>query len=814
MAEELGSLAVKIGLDSSGFQNGISSINRNLRVLDSEFKANTAALGENAKGLEGLKLKSESLTKQLELQKQKVSALQEAYTKSAQTKGNDSEATQALEIKLNKAKQTLSQMETELSKANKEIETQSSKWTSLGKSLDGIGSKMKSVGEGFSNAGSKLSIGLTAPLATLGVASVKLASDMNESMNKVEVAFGGVNQKVKDWSDTTLKSYGIAKGTALDMSALYGDMATSMGLNQEEAAKMSMSLVGLAGDLSSFKNIGIEEAETALNGIFTGETESLKMLGVVMTDTNLQQYAYSKGIEKKTKDMTESEKVQLRYNFILEKTKNAQGDFERTGAGTANQMRVFQESLKELGATMGQNILPVITPIITKLNEWVQAFGKLDPSIQKIIIVFAALLAALGPVLSVIGSVITVGSSLVTLFGSISTAVAGAGGAMALLTGPVGIAIAAITAIIAVGVLLYNNWDTIKAKASELWSSIALTFENIKTSISNAWENVKTATLTAWENLKSTISNGLENIKNFLEPALNFYETVFQNVWDAIKNIVLGAVLIILDIVTGNFTQLKSDIENIWNNIKTALTNIWEAIKNTAINAWTKLKESVTNLCNNIKETVLNIWNGILTWFSELPGKLYNYGSSMFTSMKEGISSTIGNVKSAIESGINSALTFLASLPSKAWNYGADFVEGIVKGIKSAMGKVEDAVSGLAAKIRSYLHFSVPDEGPLTDYESWMPDFMSGLAEGINKSKNVVSEAINKLSLDMNISTKLEPITVPAYDKTSLNKNSNGGKGLTLHIENFINNTEKDIEQLAYELEFYRQKISMGKGGV
>lgn len=813
MAEELGSLAVKIGLDSTGFQNGISSINRNLRVLDSEFKANTASLGENAKGLDGLKLKSESLAKQLELQKQKVSVLQEAYTKSAQTKGKDSEATQALEIKLNKAKQTLSQMETELSKANKEIETQSSKWTSLGKSLDGIGSKMKSVGEGFSNVGSKLSVGLTAPIATLGVASVKLASDMNESMNKVEVAFGSSAKTVEDWSSTTLKSFGIAKGTALDMSSLFGDMGTSMGLSQEEAAKMSMSLVGLAGDLSSFKNIGIEEAETALNGIFTGETESLKTLGVVMTDANLQQYAYSKGIEKKTQDMTEAEKVQLRYNYVLEKTNNAHGDFERTGAGTANQMRVFQESLKELGATMGQNILPVITPIITKLNEWVQAFGKLDPGIQKIIIVIAALLAALGPVLSVIGSVITVGSGLVTLFGSISTAVAGAGGAMALLTGPVGIAIVAITAIIAVGVLLYNNWDTIKAKASELWSSIVLTFENIKTSISNAWENVKTATLTAWENLKTTISNGLNNIKNFLEPALNFYKTIFQNTWDIIKNIVLGAVLIVIDIVTGNFTKLKSDIENIWNNIKTALTNIWNAIKEVAINAWTKLKESVTNLCNNIKETVINIWNGILTWFSELPGKLYNYGSSMFTSMKEGISSTIGNVKSSIESGINSALTFLASLPSKAWNYGADFVDGIVRGIKSAMGKVEDAVSGLAAKIRSYLHFSVPDEGPLTDYESWMPDFMSGLAEGINKSKNVVSEAINKLSLDMSVNTKLATITSPISNQSSQSKNSNNSNGLTLHIENFVNNTEKDIEQLAYELEFYRQKISMGKGG-
>ncbi|CAG9718070.1 phage tail tape measure protein [Clostridium neonatale] len=813
MAEELGSLAVKIGLDSSGFQNGISSINRNLRVLDSEFKANTSALGENAKGLDGLKIKSENLAKQMELQKQKVSALEQAYSKSAQVKGKDSEATQAFEIKLNKAKQTLSQMETELSKTNKEIDTQSNKWNSLSKNLEGVGNKMKTVGEGLSGVGNKLSIGVTAPLVAAGTASVKLASDMNESLNKVEVAFGNVNNKVKDWSSTTLKSYGLAKGTAIDMAALYGDMATSMGLTQDEAAKMSMSLVGLAGDLSSFKNIDIKQAEQALNGIFTGETESLKMLGVVMTDANLQQYAYSKGIDKKTQSMTEAEKVQLRYNYVLEKTKNAHGDFERTSGGTANQMRIFQESLKELGATMGQNLLPVITPIIIKINEWIQAFGNLDPGMQKIIIVIAALAAAVGPVLSLVGNMITVGSSIISVFGSISSAIGAAGGAMTLLTGPVGIAIAVIAGLVAIGIALYSNWDTIKVKAQELWNNIVLTFENIKESISMAWENVKTATVNAWENLKNTINLGLENIKSFLEPALEFYKTIFQNAWEIIKNIVLGFVLIVLDIVTGNFTKLKTDIENIWNNIKTSLTNIFETIKNVALNSWTKLKETVINLCNNIKESVINIWNSILTWFSELPAKLYNYGSSMFIKMKDGISSTIGNVKTAIETGINSALKFLASLPSKAWEYGADFVNGIVKGIKSSIGKVKDAVSDVADTIRSYLHFSVPDVGPLTDYESWMPDFMSGLADGINKSKSVVTDAINKLSLDMNVSTSLQNTSAPNNGNSRQSKESNSPNGFIIKIENFINNTEKDIEQLAYELEFYRQRITIGRGG-
>nr|DAI97499.1 MAG TPA: minor tail protein [Caudoviricetes sp.] len=816
MAEELGSLAVKIGLDSSGFQNGISSINRNLRVLDSEFKANTAALGENGKGLEGLKLKSESLSKQLDLQKQKVSTLENVYTKSAETKGKDSKATQDLEIKLNKARQTLSQMENELSKTNKQIETQSSRWTSLSKSFENIGSKMKSIGDGLAGAGSKLSLAVTTPLVAAGAASIRLASDTSESMNKVEIAFGSTSQSVKNWSDTTLKGYGIAKGTALDMSALYGDMATSMGLSQQEAAKMSMSLVGLAGDLSSFKNIDIKQAEEALNGIFTGETESLKMLGIVMTDTNLQQYAYSKGIQKKTQDMTEAEKVQLRYNYVMDKTKNSHGDFERTSAGTANQMRVFQESLKELGATMGQNILPIITPIIAALNEWIQAFGKLDQGSQRIILITGALIAAAGPVLVAAGSVVRAVGDISTAIGKVSTAAGKLGGMSKILGMVFNPWVIGIGLAIFAGYEIYKHWDVISQGAAQLWNNLTAVFENIKMSVSGAWENVKTATLTAWETLKDTVSSGLNSIKSFLEPALNFYRTIFQNTWDIIKNVVLGAVLIIFDIVTGNFTKLKSDTEHIWTNIKTALTNIWETIKNTAANAWTRLKESVTGLCSSIKETVINIWNSVLSWFSGLPGKLYNYGSSMFTRMRDGVKSTIGSVRSSIEGGINSALSYLSGLPGRAWSYGVDFVNGIVNGIRSAIGRVEDAVSALAAKIRSYLHFSVPDEGPLTDYESWMPDFMEGLAEGINRSRYLVSDAVNRLSLDMKVSPGVSEIPVSYnYSNSSEEKGNMSSKnGLTLYIENFNNYTEKDIEQLAYELEFYRQKTALGKGGV
>ena len=135
---------------------------------------------------------------------------------------------------------------------------------------DSISTKMASVSKSFENAGKVLTLGLTAPITALGGMAIKNASDLNETMNKVEVAFGNNADSVKAWGNTTIKQFGIAKGTALDMAALFGDMATGMGMNTTEASKLSTNLTGLAGDLASFKNISVDIAKTALAGVFTG----------------------------------------------------------------------------------------------------------------------------------------------------------------------------------------------------------------------------------------------------------------------------------------------------------------------------------------------------------------------------------------------------------------------------------------------------------------------------------------------------------------------------------------------------------------
>lgn len=274
--------------------------------------------------------------------------------------------------------------------------------------MNAAAGKMKDTGEKMKNIGSSMSKFVTLPVLAAGTASVKMASDFDESINKVNVAFKNSAKDIQSWAKTTLKNFGIAEGSALDMAALFGDMATSMGLPTDKAAEMSKSMVGLAGDLASFKNVGIDQAMTALNGVFTGETESLKMLGIVMTEANLAAFALSKGITKNVQDMTQAEKVNLRYAYVMQQTTNAQGDFARTGGGAANQMRVFQESLKQLGVMFGQVILPTFTKIITKINEWIARLQQMSPATQKIVVVVAALAAAIGPLLFALGTLTSV----------------------------------------------------------------------------------------------------------------------------------------------------------------------------------------------------------------------------------------------------------------------------------------------------------------------------------------------------------------------------------------------------------------------
>ena len=405
--------------------------------------------------------------------------------------------------------------------------------------------KASVFGKAMKSTGKKLSLSLTLPLAVAGGAAVKFASDFQESMNKVDVAFGESKQEVKDFAKTTLKQFGIAEGSALDMAALFGDMATSMGLNQSAASDMSTSLVGLAGDLASFKNIGIDQATTALAGVFTGETESLKRLGIVMTEANLKSFAMERGMNANIKTMTQAQKVALRYKFIMESTSNAQGDFGRTSGGAANQMRIFQESLKELSAKFGQVILPVFTKLVSFANGLLQKFAELSPTTKKLIVIFAGIAAALGPVLYILGTLVTLAPAI--------------GTALTVMMGPIGLIIAGLTAI---SVVIYKNWAGIKSALVKIGNYFIDLYNNslpIQLAVNSLIANFKNM-LAVGKFVFSTFSTIIKTFAN------NFI-TLFKGIGD----IIMGVFTFDKDKIVQGFSDLADGLKN---NVTAAFDSI------------------------------------------------------------------------------------------------------------------------------------------------------------------------------------------------------------------------------------------------
>lgn len=279
-----------------------------------------------------------------------------------------------------------------------------------------VESSWKETGKALTSLGKTLSLSISAPLTTVGVACVKLASDLTETLGKTEVVFGNLSDMIIAWSETSVESMGLAQETALNMASTYGDLGTSMGLSVKEAANMSMSLVQLGADMASFKNISIERANVALQAIYTGETESLKAMGVVMTEANLEQFAMAQGCEKTYKSMSQTEKVMLRYKYVMSMTTNAQGDFARTGESLANQSRKLGENIKQLGASFGKTLEPSISSAINTINGLVSWISGLDDGVKRVIITVGEIVAAVPVIITAIGGVITVVDKLKVAF--------------------------------------------------------------------------------------------------------------------------------------------------------------------------------------------------------------------------------------------------------------------------------------------------------------------------------------------------------------------------------------------------------------
>lgn len=387
----------------------------------------------------------------------------------------------------------------------------------------------------------------------------------------------------------------------------------------------------------------------------------------------------------------------------------------------------------------------------------------------------------------------------------------------------------AVAPVLGIPLLVIQHWGEIRGFLAKLW-------DDIKLGLTAAWNGIKAVAMAVITPIVQGVQNLFDGMKAGLNNIFTGLKNIFQGAWTVIKTIVLGAVLLICDLITGDFTKLHTDLTGILNNLRKGFSQIWEGIKqyftgvlqaiagffktewngivSTATNIGNTLKNLFLNLWNSIKNTATNTWNGILKFFRGIPQVFASVGTSIkntwnsvisyFSGLPRRFASLVGNIGFSIKNGFNSAISYIRNLPANMLTWGKDMIQGLIKGITSAIGGIKNAVGNVANTIRSVLHFSVPDEGPLTDYESWMPDFMSGLAKGIQKSKHLVSDAISGLAGDIQVGIK--PSTVPAMaaattaltpvvSKVNTNRQTDNPRPVTINFNgNYGFNNKNDID--------------------
>lgn len=478
MSDSIKGITIVFNGDTTKLDRALREINNETKAIDAELKKVNTALKFNPQSVELWRQKQQLLKDKIVETKDKLDVLKQAQ-KQMDADGVDRNSKQYRELRR------------EIIETESKLKTFKAQLKEIGNvKLKALSEELKKVGDKLTDVGKKISVA-SAAISAAYTAAIKLGSDLTENLNKIDVAFGNSAQTVKDWANTTRTAFGLSKVQATESAAAFGALSKGIGFTEAEAAEMSTTLTGLAADLGSYFNVDMLDAAGALEGIFTGNTVALKRFGVVLTEANLQEFAASLGVTYSK--LSQTEKTMLRYQYVLKATADAQGDFARTSDNLANASKVFKAALQDLATTVGTVLLPIITPIIQKLAEWINKLNDLDPKTQKIIVYIGLFVAALGPLLIILGTV--------------AKAIGAVTAVIAVLSGPVGAAIAIIGALsVAIGLLvaagknMVDSWKTLKAEAQRVWTGI-------KNDVTSAVEAVK---------------NAIKKVKNLLSGSLSF----------------------------------------------------------------------------------------------------------------------------------------------------------------------------------------------------------------------------------------------------------------------------------------------------
>ena len=547
-------------------------------------------------------------------------------------------------------------------------------------------------------------------ITAFGKECLSLGSDLAEVQNVVDVTFGGLSGSVDKFAKNAAKQFGLSETMAKKYAGTYGSMAEVFGFTQKQALDMSEALTGLTGDVASFYNISQDEAYTKIKSVFSGETETLKDLGVVMTQSALDAYALSSGFGKTTAEMSEAEKVSLRYAFVQEKLANAQGDYARTSDGWANSTRTLALQFDTLKAELGQGLINVFSPIVQWLNIIVE---RLTAAATKFKEFTAAIMGVSANTSSGVGS-----TTASTVTGAVSDFVDhvsqkaeevydqyiapaiqriwdGINSLVTFLTGIWQQYISPFLDTIAQGVAELIH-DHLKPMADTLLEA----FGKVVELISILWKQYVEPFIEWW------IANVAPIIMPVLREIWALVKLVAKDVIDKIKNVlkILGG---LLDFLIGVFT---GDWSSAWNGIQEIFDGFVETHKDSSKNLADFLKETFDNMATSIDQIFGRIREAAQGLYLKVKEKFESIQQTM-SAVWENIKAIFSDPKAYFQEKFSAAADAVKYAFSGIRQWFSDLWNDVTESLKAPVNSMIDILNYLIGKLNT-LSFDIPDWVP------------------------------------------------------------------------------------------------------
>lgn len=625
-------------------------------------------------------------------------------------------------------------------------------------------------------------VGIT--LSVAGIKSaidgcVEVASSIEEMQNKFDVVFGDMRDEVDKWAQEYSDAIGRNKNDIKTYLADQQNLLVGFGMTRQAGAEMAEQMTSLALDLASFGNMDETASVNAMTKAVMGESEAAKTLGAVLNDSTRAQAMATLGLKGTYDKLDQLTKMQVNYQAILQQSPDAIGDCQRSLDSYESTKKRYIAKLKEIKTIVGQFFLPTYQKILsigakglTMIRDWLQKLTELTDKLggsQRVLAVLAAAFTAVFVAMNLkkIGAAISGFTKLARAIGL------GHGKALAFF------AVFLLLALVIEDFISFMRGDNsllgamleragvdcekLRQNIVKAWSKIKQAIgyigEGIRNVIVPIFEGIRTAAAVAFEKIQQAVAKVAPGIAQFFKELSSgkVDKKKWTDIGESIGRIAVGVVAVIaavkgISAIFGVITTVISVVKAVISVIKLAFVVVKSII--TVIKV---VGAVISVLASAFGPVILAIAAaiviGVLLW------KNWDKIREAAGNLLEGIKTTIGNVRDAIVSGFQAAIDWITSLPAEALKWGSDIINGIVSGIQSAVGRVGEAVKGVADKIKSFLGFSEPEDGPLSDFHTYMPDMIDLMASGITSGKKKVKDALEGMTGEMSVIAKANVVS-------------------------------------------------------